>query len=78
LLKLKSVEYLHEQQWHWESNKCSNNDTEKRSEMYDVYKYKWDIYSVYSEATESDYDNEYSKYDENNETEALNSEHIHR
>ncbi len=46
--------------------------------MYDVYKYKWDIYSVYSEATESDYDNEYSKYDENNETEALNSEHIHR
>ncbi len=46
--------------------------------MYNIYKYRWDIHSVYDEATESDYDNEHNKYSKNNETEALNSEYIHR
>jgi len=46
--------------------------------MYNVYKYKWDIHSVYSEATESGYDNEYNKCSKNDETEALNNEHIYR
>ncbi len=46
--------------------------------MYDVYKYKWDIYSIYDEAIESDHDNEHSKYSKNNRTEALSSEHIYR
>ena len=77
-MKLKDVEYLHEWQWHWGSDRCSSSDIEKRSEMYDVYKYKWDIYNVYSEATESDHDDEHNKYDENNEIKALNDEHIYR
>ena len=46
--------------------------------MYDVYKYRWDIHSVYSEATESDYDDEFSKYSKNDEIKALNSKYIHR
>ncbi len=46
--------------------------------MYNVYKYRWDIHSVYDEATESDHDDEYNKCDENNKIKALNSEHIHR
>ena len=78
MLRLKDVEYLYEWQWHWELNKYSNSDTEKRSEMYDVYKYRWDIHSICDRATESDHDNKYNKYDENDETEALSSEHIYR
>ncbi len=46
--------------------------------MYDIYKYRWDIHSVYNEATESDHNDKYNKYSENNETEALNSEYIHK
>jgi len=46
--------------------------------MYNVYKYRWDIHSVYDEATEPDHDDEHSKYSENDETEALNNEHIYR
>ncbi len=46
--------------------------------MYDVYRHRWDIHSVYSEATESDYDDKYSKYSKNDEIKALNDEHIHR
>ncbi len=46
--------------------------------MYDVYKYRWDIHSVYSRATESDYNNKHSKYSENNEIKALSNEYIHR
>jgi len=46
--------------------------------MHDVHKYRWDIHSVYDEATESDHDDKHSKCSENDETEALNSEHIHR
>ncbi len=46
--------------------------------MYDVYEYRWDIYSVYDEATESDHDDKHNKYDENNEIKALNDEHIYR
>ena len=46
--------------------------------MHDVHKYRWDIHSVYDRATESDYDDKHNKYDENNETEALNDEHIYR
>jgi len=78
LLRLRDVKYLYKWQWHWELDKCSSSDTEKRSEMYDVYKYRWDIHSVYSEATESDYDDEYSKYSKNDEIKALNSKYIHR
>ncbi len=78
LLKLRNVKYLHEWQWHWELNKYSNSDTEKRSEMYDVYKYRWDIHSIYDEAIESDYDNKYSKYDKNDEIEALSNKYIHK
>ncbi len=78
MLRLKDVEYLYEWQWHQELDKCSSNDTEKRSEMHDVYKHRWDIHSVYSEVTESDHDDKHSKSDENDETEALSSEHIHR
>ena len=78
LLKLKSVEYLHRQQWHQELDRYDSNDTEKRSETHNIYKYRWDIHSVYSEVTESDYNNKHNKYNENNETKALNSEHIHR
>jgi len=78
LLKLRSVEYLYEQQWHWELNKCDDSDTEKRSEIYNIYRYKWNIYSVYDEATESDHDDKHNKYNENDETEALSSKHIHK
>ncbi len=46
--------------------------------MHDVHRYRWDIHSVYDRATGPDYDNEHSKCDENDETEALSSEHIHR
>ena len=46
--------------------------------MYNIYKYKWDIHSIYNEATESDHDNKYNKYNKNDETEALSSEHIHK
>ena len=46
--------------------------------MYDVYKYKWDIYSIYDEAIESDHDDKYSKHDENDEIEALNNKYIYR
>ncbi len=46
--------------------------------MYDVYKYKWDIYSVYNEATEPNHDDKHSKYDENDEIKVLNSEHIYK
>jgi len=77
-LRLKSIKYLHEQQWHQESDKCDNNDTEKRSKIYDVYKYRWDIYSVCDEAIEFDHDDKHSKYDKNNEIKALNDEYIHR
>ncbi len=46
--------------------------------MYDVYKYKEDIYSVYDEATEFNHDDKHSKYDENDEIKALSDEHIYR
>ncbi len=46
--------------------------------MHDVHKHRWDIHSVYDEVTESDHDNKHSKHSENDETEALSSEHIHR
>ncbi len=46
--------------------------------MYNVYKYRWDIYSVYDRAIEFDYDDKYNKYNKNDETKALNNEHIHR
>ncbi len=78
MLRLRNIEYLHEQQWHQESDEYSNSDIKKRFEMYDIYKYRWDIHSICDEATESDYDDEHSKYDENDETKALNDEHIHR
>jgi len=78
LLRLKSVEYLHRWQWHWELDKCNSNDTEKRSEMHNVYKYRWDIHSVYDEAIESDHNDEYSKHNKNDEIRALSSEYIHR
>ncbi len=78
MLKLRSVEYLYEQQWHWELNKCDDSDTEKRSEIYNVYKYKWDIHSVYNRATESDHNDEYNKCSENDEIKALNSKYIYR
>ncbi len=76
--ELRDVKYLHEWQWHQESDKCNNSDTEKRSETHNVYKYRWDIHSVCNEATESNHDNEHNKYDENDETEALSSEYIYR
>ena len=78
MLKLKDVEYLHEWQWHWEPDRCSNSDTEKRSEMHDVYRYRWDIHNVCDRAIGPDHDNKHDKYSENDETEALSSEHIHR
>ncbi len=46
--------------------------------MYDVHRYRWDIYSVYDRATEFNHDNEYNKCSKNNEIKALNSEHIYR
>ncbi len=46
--------------------------------MYDVYKYRWDIHSVYNRAIESDHDDKYNKYSKNDETKALNSKHIYR
>jgi len=78
LSELRSVKYLHKWQWHQESDRCSDSDIRKRSEMHDVHKYKWDIHNVYSEATESDHDDKHSKHSENDETEALNNEYIHR
>jgi len=78
LLRLRDVKYLHRQQWHQESDKYDNSDIEKRSETHNVYEHRWDIHSVYNRATESDHDNKYSKYNENDETEALSNEHIHK
>ena len=78
MLRLKSVKYLHEWQWHQELDECSSSDIRKRSKMYDIHKHRWDIHSVYSEAIESDHNDEHNKYSENDETEALNSEHIHK
>jgi len=46
--------------------------------MHDVYKYRWDIHSVYDEVTESDHNNKHSKHSENDETKALNDEYIYR
>ena len=78
MLRLKNVEYLHEWQWHQESNKCDSSDIEKRSEMHDVHKYRWNIYSIYNEVIESDHDDKYSKCNKNDEIKALNDEYIHR
>ncbi len=46
--------------------------------MYNVYKYRWDIHSVYNEAIKSDHDDKHNKHSKNNEIKALNSEHIYR
>ncbi len=46
--------------------------------MYDIYKYRWDIHSVYNEATEPDHDNKHNKCDENDEIRALSNEYIYR
>jgi len=46
--------------------------------MHNVYKYKWDIHSVYNEATEFDHDDKHSKCNENDKIKALNNEHIYR
>ena len=78
LSRLKDVKYLHRQQWHWELDRCSDSDIEKRFKTHNVYKHRWDIHSVYNEVTESNHDNEHNKYSENDETKALNDEHIHR
>ncbi len=78
MLRLKSVKYLYKQQWHWESDKYDNSDIEKRFKIHNIYKYKWNIHSVYSEATEPDHDNKYNKYSENDEIKALSNEHIYR
>jgi len=46
--------------------------------MYSIYRYRWDIHSVYDKAIESDHDNKHNKYSKNDEIKALSSEHIHR
>ena len=78
MLRLRDIKYLYEWQWHQESDKCNSSDTEKRSEMHDVYRYRWDIHSVYNEATKSNHNNKHSKYSKNDEIRALSNEYIYR
>ena len=78
MLRLKDVEYLYKWQWHWELDEYDDNDIKKRFKMHNIYKYRWDIHSVYNRATESNHNDKYNKYSENDKIKALNSEHIHR
>ncbi len=78
MLRLKDVEYLYEWQWHWELDEYDDNDIKKRFKMHNIYKYRWDIHSIYDRATESNHNDKYNKYSKNDKIKALNSEHIHR
>jgi len=49
-----------------------------KSEIYDVYKYKRDIYSIYDRAVRSDYDNKHNKHDEEVRVRTMSSEYIYR
>ncbi len=46
--------------------------------MHNIYRYRWDIHSVYDRAIEPNHDNKHNKYSKNDKTEALSDEHIHR
>jgi len=78
MLRLWSIRHLYRQQWHWRSDKSSDNDIEVRSKIYDVYKYREDIHNIYSRAARSDHDNKHNKHDEEVRVKTINDEYIYR